>query len=562
MVVASFAEVLSIGAIFPFLTILTSPTSLFSNKYFQYLNNYFLVKDPMDLLLPLTIMFVVAIIFSSIMRYIVLWFQTKLCFAIGADFSYSIYHRTLYQPYTVHISRNSSEVIDVISTKISSIIYHVLLPLLTTISSMVMVLIVFAAMIALNPMALLLAVLGFGILYFIIIKLTKKKLTQNSEIIGKESTQVIRALQEGLGAIRDVLLEGSQSVYSKHYQKSDLKLRNAQAGVIISGGSPKFGIEALGVSVIAFLAYSLAIRPEGVSSAIPTLGAWALGAQRILPIIHQAYACWSSIIGSQSSLSNSLDLLDQPLPDFVFEDKQIVNFQKHIELKNLNFFYGIDNHKYILSQINLIIPKGTRVGFIGNTGSGKSTLLDVIMGLLNPISGQVIIDNVVLEKNNLGSWQKNISHVPQVIFMSDNTIAENIAFGVDKSEIDYDRVKEAARSAKIAETIELMDEKYETKIGERGVRLSGGQRQRIGIARALYKYSKVIILDEATSALDNETENKVMQEIEELDKDLTILIVAHRLTTLKNCDMIVELVNGQIKRKGTYNEIILAKSNI
>lgn len=557
MMFSSFAEVLSISAIFPFLTILTSPNDLFNSKYFEYLNTYFLFNEPKDVLLPLTLLFIAAIIFSSIMRYIVLRVQTKLSFSIGADFSYNIYHRTLCQPYKIHISRNSSEVIDVISSKVSSIIYHVLLPLLTTLSSIVMVLIVFTAMITLNPIGFLLALLGFSLIYFFIVKLTKHKLSQNSKIIGIESTQLIKTLQEGLGAIRDVLLEGSQSVYSDHYRTTDLKLRNAQASVIISGGSPKFGIEALSMSIIAFLAYWLASQSGSVSSAIPILGAWALGAQRMLPIIHQAYACWSSILGSQSSLSDTLDLLDQQIPTYSEEkSKYKINFEKHIILKNIDFFYE-NNNKNILSKINLNISKGSKVGIIGSTGSGKSTLLDIVMGLLIPSSGELIIDDIILNNNNLRSWQKNIAHVPQSIFLTDNSIAENIAFGIDKSNIDYKRVINAAKRAKISDIIEKMDNKYDCKIGERGIRLSGGQRQRIGLARAFYKDSNLIILDEATSALDNETEKMVMSEIEELGKDLTIIIVAHRLTTLKNCDTIIELENGSIKRQGTYSEIVL-----
>jgi ATP-binding cassette subfamily B protein len=225
------------------------------------------------------------------------------------------------------------------------------------------------------------------------------------------------------------------------------------------------------------------------------------------------------------------------------------------ELKKLYFRYG-SNSDYVLKNLNLNIEKGSRVGFIGVTGSGKSTLLDIIMGLLQANSGTLEIDGQPITPANQRAWQLHISHVPQAIFLADSTIEENIAFGVPKSQIDNLLIKQVARQAQIAETIESWPAQYQTFVGERGIRLSGGQRQRIGIARALYKQADVIIFDEATSALDNKTEKAVMQAIEGLDQDLTILIIAHRLSTLKNCSQIFELAKGGIKRAGSYQDLL------
>jgi ATP-binding cassette subfamily B protein len=209
-----------------------------------------------------------------------------------------------------------------------------------------------------------------------------------------------------------------------------------------------------------------------------------------------------------------------------------------------------------LINLSLTIPKGSRVGFIGTTGAGKSTLLDILMGLLRPSSGSLEIDHQIITEANHRAWQMHIAHVPQTIFLADSTIEENIAFGVRRDKIDYNRVRQAARQAQISETIETWPEKYQTCVGERGVRLSGGQRQRIGIARALYKQADLIIFDEATSALDRETEQAVMQAIDGLSDDLTILIIAHRLTTLQNCTQIVELADGTIARVGSYSNMV------
>jgi ATP-binding cassette subfamily B protein len=320
--------------------------------------------------------------------------------------------------------------------------------------------------------------------------------------------------------------------------------------------SPRYFMEALGVVLIATLAYSLAQQPDGIAKAIPILGALALGAQRLLPVLQQAYFSWSSIQGTQVSLKDVLSLLDQPVPNYVYQaSKQSMSFNHFIRLKQIDFRYSPQS-PYVLKGIDLRIAKGSRVGFIGATGSGKSTLLDIVMGLLYPTNGSIEIDNQEVAAGNHRAWQEHIAHVPQSIFLADSSIEENIAFGVPTDQIDHHRVKHAARQAQIADTIESWPNQYQTFVGERGIRLSGGQRQRIGIARALYKQADMIIFDEATSALDSETEQAVMQAIEALSKNLTLLIIAHRLSTLQNCTQIIEIADGVIKCTGSYQEIV------
>jgi ATP-binding cassette subfamily B protein len=273
-------------------------------------------------------------------------------------------------------------------------------------------------------------------------------------------------------------------------------------------------------------------------------------------VLQQIYTAYINLKGNQTSTQDALDLLDQPAP--VQASKQQVKpmvFENSIVLNDLGFRYAPEG-PWILRHINLEITKGSRVGFVGVTGSGKSTLLDIIMGLLAPTEGFLLIDGAAVGRENTRAWHAHISHVPQAIFLADTSIAENIAFGVPPEQIDLDRVRYAAHQAQIALTIEDWSAGYNTLVGERGVRLSGGQRQRIGIARALYKQANVIIFDEATSALDNETEASVMQTIEALGRDVTVLIIAHRLTTLKNCDLIVELGGGSVKATGSYEQMM------
>ena len=312
--------------------------------------------------------------------------------------------------------------------------------------------------------------------------------------------------------------------------------------------------------LVAAAAYSFGSSSDGLTNVLPLLGAFALGAQRMLPMMQQAYASWSSIRGSQTVLRDALQLLEQPLPDYVegaAVDK--VKFFYDITLSQLGFRYR-DDAPWVLECVDLKIRKGSRVGFVGKTGNGKSTLLDIVMGLLLPTKGELLIDGVVITEQNFRGWQSHIAHIPQNIFLSDATIAENIAFGIPVDQIDYQRVRLSAQQAHISETVESWELQYQTVIGERGVRLSGGQRQRIGIARALYKDADLLIFDEATSALDNQTESAVMKVIDDIKEDITILIVAHRVTTLRNCDQIVELENGKINRIGSYQEVIVGSA--
>ncbi|RTY36009.1 ABC transporter ATP-binding protein [Chlorobium phaeovibrioides] len=562
MFIASFAEIVSIGAVLPFLGALTAPETLFAAPALQPVFRILGIAGPAELLLPLTIMFAVAAIVSGGVRLVLLWATTRLSFATGADLSISIYRRTLYQPYAVHVARNSSEVITGISNKANGIIYSAMMPLLVLLSSGIILIAILAALISVNPVIAFTAFGGFGTIYAMVTLLSRKRLRVDSQRIAGESTQVIKSLQEGLGGIRDVLIDGTQEAYCRIYRQADQPLRRAQGNITFIGQSPRYGMEALGMVLIAGLAFVMSRQPDGLSQAIPVLGALALGAQRLLPVLQQAYASWSGVQSGQASLEDALDLLDQPLPPHADEPlPEPIPFTQAISLSALSFRYASEA-PLVLRDIDLTIPKGSRVGFIGTTGSGKSTLLDIVMGLLRPTAGGLRIDGEPIAEQNHRAWQAHIAHVPQSIFLADTSIEENIAFGLSPKEIDHERVRRAAEQAQIADIIESWPKQYRTFVGERGVRLSGGQRQRIGIARALYKQADVIIFDEATSALDNQTEAAVMQAIEELHEELTVLIIAHRLTTLRNCDMIVELENGRIVRQGTYDDVVASAEKV
>ena len=556
MIITSILEVVSLGAVLPFLSVLTAPEQIFQHEYAQPLISALALREPIQLILPITLLFIIAVFVAGIVRLLLLYVMTRLSYAIGADLSINIYHRTLYQPYAIHVARNSSEVINGIITKTNVVIQQILTPVLILISSITILVGIVTALFFININVALSASIGFGLLYWLVIRYTKNHLKNNSQIIADQSTQMLKSLQEGLGGIRDVLIDGTQKFYCQLYRNADLPLRRASGNNHFISGSPKYVMEAIGMILIAGLAYILTQQQGGMATAIPVLGALALGAQKLLPVLQQAYGSYSVIKGAKSSFEDVLYLLDQSLPEYENQPTpKAIQFDKEIKLTNLSFRYTQES-PWILKNINLSLEKGSRIGFIGSTGSGKSTLLDIVMGLLPATEGDLFIDQQPINDKSRRSWQMNIAHVPQNIYLSDSSIEENIAFGVSKDKIDRQRVRKAAQQAQIAQLIEQWQEGYQTFVGERGVRLSGGQRQRIGIARALYKKASVLIFDEATSALDNETEREVMEAIKNLGGEITILIIAHRLTTLKDCDKVVKLDNNHVLSIGSYQEIV------
>jgi ATP-binding cassette subfamily B protein len=556
MVASAVCEMMSIGMIIPFITAITSPELIFANTYMKPIIELFLIDSEIELTIFLTTLFCITSILAASIRLVTLWFQTRFCYSLGADLSTQLYKNSLYQPYTVHVARNSSEFISTIVNKTFQSTSFAILPLLNVLSSSLLLIGIVAMLLAVQPLVAISVFTLFGALYGAVILLTRSKLDRDSERISFEQDEVVKKLQEGFGSIRDILIGNTQEVYLHSYASSFKTLQDAWANVEIIRSTPRFVIEALGIVSIALLAFYLSSLPEGLIGALPVLAAMALGAQRLLPILQLIYASLSSLRAGFESLVDILELLDQPSQEELIKgNHKLIPFNHNIQLKNLSFKYDAQS-SLILSNLNIDISKGDMVGIIGTTGSGKSTLMDIIMGLLKPVDGSFLVDGKLIDENNRFGWQSLLAHVPQSIFLIDASITENIALGTPIEKIDFELVTHVAKQAQIHEAIMSWDNEYNTVVGERGVRISGGQRQRIAIARALYKRASVIIFDEATSALDSKTESSVMQSIVELSNDLTIIIVAHRLSTLKNCTNIIELENGKIIKQGIYNDFI------
>jgi len=554
-IICSFAEIISLGAVIPFIGIITQPEIVFEYPFIAHFIKLLGIEKAEDLVMPLTVAFLLAAVLSAGLRMLLVWVSIYTSRATGADLGVEIFRRTLYQPYHIHIRRSSSEVLSGMTLKIATAT-GAISTIVNLITSGTLFIAILSTIFYFNPIVASSALLIFGSAYIFIALFTRYRLLNNGELQARKEVHLIKMVQEGLGGIRDVLLDGTQSVYCEEYRHAVTSMTKADTENVFMNQAPRYFMEALGMILVAVLVLVINYQSDNALIALPILGMLALGAQRSLPLMQQFYGGWSSIVGGKASILNVLDLLDQELPAYVnLPEQEPLNFNHSIYFDNVSFRYSDDTPK-VLDGIILEVFKGARVGIIGATGSGKSTTLDLLMGMLEPTKGQILIDDQPINSGIQRAWQRTVAHVPQSIFLADKSIAENIALGVPSDKIDVVRVKKAAQQARISEFIESTPDAYNTSVGERGVRLSGGQRQRIGIARALYKRASVLIFDEATSSLDDETEQSVMQAIEELNEDLTLFIIAHRITTLKNCSYIVELSNGAIKRIVNYEDII------
>jgi len=543
-VLGAIAEVVTLGALLPFLALIANPDAL--SHYPGVARGLAAVglARPGNNLLALTIFFSAAAVIAGAIRVVLARVTNQTVFSLGHELSVRLFERILYEPYSYHLARNSSSVLAALY-QVQTITAGVLMPILQSASAAIIGLFITVALFIFSPMIALVVFAGFGAIYCAVSVFIKARLSANARMIAGVQSEGIRSVLEGLGGIRDVLIDGTQQVFLDRFRQLNARLQQAQAANYLAAVTPRFAIEAAGMVLIAGLACVLLARTTDPAYVLPILGTVVLGAQRLLPLMQLIYGNWTLVIGNLAVTDVVLAALEAPFPEeWRRIPAQPLPFRQAIVFRDVSFRYGTDQQP-VVTGLDFTIAKGAKVGLMGRTGSGKSTAMDLLMGLLEPSSGSIEIDGCRLDATTRRAWQRQIAHVPQHIFLADASIAENIAFGVEPAQIDRERVRQAAQRAAIAGFIESLPQGYATLAGERGVRLSGGQRQRIGIARALYKQAMVLVFDEATSALDTETEAAVLDAVRELPADLTVLIVAHRLTTVEYCDHIVTLDGAQ-----------------
>lgn len=549
MPATAVAEMLTVAAIVPFLALLSGqPIDPATGPGVRS----FLQAMAGQTLGSAAILFIILAVLTAAFRLGLFWVSKHFAFWLGHEVSVEIQRRLLRQPYAFHLSHHSSQQLASLD-KVDLLVFDVVIQAVHGFSALLVGLFIIVLLIAIDPVSTGIAVLVIGASYGIAIAGTRRRLGRHAETINSAYQQRVKFIQESVGGIRDLILDQSHEQALDRFRTVDNAFTRARSRTAFLAAAPRILIEAAGLVLIAMLVLVIAGRPGGFTSALPFLGALALGAMRLLPSLGQIYASWASVEVVGPVIADVAALLRLPVEDE--GSASTVPLQDSIRFEAVSFGYSGPDSR-VLEDIDLTIPKGSRVAITGRTGSGKSTLVDLLMGLIEPDSGRILVDHRALGAERLPGWRRSIAHVPQDIFLADDTIAANIALSFQGGEIDEQRIHAAARRAHLHQFIEALPDQYETRIGERGVRLSGGQRQRLALARALYKDAAVLILDEATSALDDQTEQAVMEALDELQAEgTTVIIVAHRLSTVARCVPIFVLDNGRLVRSGTASEL-------
>jgi ABC-type multidrug transport system fused ATPase/permease subunit len=540
MIAGAAAELATIGAALPFLALLSGGGAAARVP----LIGRWLPGLTGGGILPVALVLIASAVAAAAVRLLLVWSSQRFVASLGHDLATAIFSRMLRLPYAEFVRRNSSEVLASLE-KVRDIVSSVLQPALQGLISLFLALVIAALLFAIQPFATLTAGATVVGLYVAISVGTRRRLRRNSKVLAETAVNRTQIVQEGLGAIRDIILDQSQPLFEARFAAIDRRFRRALSANVFISSAPRFLIEAAGIVAIALIALAMSLEPGGLVRAIPVLGALAIGAQRLLPLVQQVYNGWSLGLGNFGAVADVARLLAAPVEAPAAPPGPPLAFARDIVFDAVGFGYATGG--FALEGVDFRVAPGERIGIVGATGSGKSTLLDLLMGLLSPSAGEIRVDGVALDDAARRRWQPLIAHVPQAVYLSDDTIAANIAFGIPAGEADPARIETAARAARLEAFVAGLPEGFETRVGERGIRLSGGQRQRIGLARAFYKAAPVLVLDEATSALDDATEADVIDSLHALGRDTTLFMIAHRRTTLAGCDRILMVEAGQVR---------------
>ena len=538
-------EFFSIASIIPLLTIISSDniniSIPFVGKYITLLN----INDRTLGLLFFTLSFCIFVFSSTLLRIFNIAYIFKLSAKVNIDISNLIFKNNMYQTYTKYTNKNSSEIITLALEKVD-IATACIDSLLTVIASSMLGLSIIISLLILKWQVVIIGIIFIYFYYFIVYTNIKKLLYKDGLITSRIIPLRLKVLQEGLEGYKDIIINSLEKTYTNLFYEyqSIIKLKQANLNFFLT--IPRILIEGIILTIIAILAYFIFKSQLNVVSSIPIIGSFVYAFQRLLPLTQQIYAA-SANYKYKSSVINDLvnDLEEGKNNQALYLSKKRIYFKKQLFFEEIKFSFNNKNN--VLNNINIRIDKGDVIGIYGETGSGKSTLLNIIMGLISPSSGTIKIDNIdISNENSLVNWTINFAHVPQNIFLKEATIEENIAFGEEKENIDFELLVKASKVAHIYSFIKDTDKGFKTLVGERGILLSGGQRQRIAIARAIYKSRNILVLDEATSALDDATEEKILRSILKECRNLTIIMVTHRTSTLKNCNRIFKVKNKKI----------------
>ena len=539
-------EIVAVSSIVPFLGIILEPNKYLNLYPYSEILNRFYIFNTRDLIyLALVIFFLIQLV-TGFARLCMIGAITRMSFIIAVDLSTKIYKKYIYQSYISSKLLDTSDATAILTTHVNSIPYHILIPILTTINSIFSLIFLLFVLSYADLFSFSILIVGFLCIFIFIFNFTNKYLKVNSIIITNETSLIIKILRETFIGFRDIIIYNLHLYNISLFVHTNQKLRNAQRINQLILQFPRPAVESLGMLIVGLIIIYIISSDVLLIEAIPILGLFALGAQRALPHLQSIFTSIGTISGSYDSLRNVVCALEKPeLQQLFLKVNDSIPTYAGIKLTNVSFTYPNESRP-VLKNISLSISKGDNVCIYGTTGCGKSTLIDILMGLIVPSTGEVSSGDFIITEKSALNWRRLISHVPQSIFLANLSIAENIALGISRDDIDEKKLIRCAKIAQIHEQILLLNNKYDSVVGENGVLLSGGQRQRIGMARALYRGGEILVLDESTSGLDSETERKVYEALFDSHIYSSIILLTHKLSLLKFFDNSFRIHNGEL----------------
>ena len=548
-------DMVGVASIMPLMALLIEPEVVESNRYLNIIYKQFGFKniESFQIFAGLTVflLLIISMAFKALTTYM------QLRFTMAREYSISrrLVLGYLSQPYTWFLSRNSADLGKAILSEVKEVIDTAMNPIMTLIAQSAVTIALIFLLLSINPYIAAIAAITLASAYMLIFLTTKEYLGRIGQARFEANRQRFSAISEAFGAFKEIKLGQHEKTYLHRFSKPAEVYAKHQATSSVIGQLPRYALEGVAFGGLIMLMLILLLTEGDLKSALPVITVYAFAGYRLLPALQQIYSASTQLRFAAPALDSIFsDFVNLKEPPEKLDDEQI-RLQDMIELKEISYNFP-EAPQPVLRNLTLTIPAKTTIGFVGATGSGKTTTVDLLLGLLTPTSGKLLVDGKELKPSDMSAWQASIGYVTQNIYLTDDTITANIAFGVSAENIDYTAVQRAAKLAKLDEFVENLPDKYETVVGERGVRLSGGQRQRIGIARAVYNNPRILIMDEATSALDNITEQKVMEAINGLASEMTIILIAHRLSTVKACEKIFMLDNGTLRAEGTYTQLL------
>ncbi len=546
-----------VGLIAPFVALLNNPDAVLKQKTLQAIYIQIGAESPRQFLLWATFGLATLYCFKNIYLGVLSYIQISFFHRKQINVSQRLLRAYLNSPYTFHLQRNSADLIRNTTGEVGQIFANVISPSLLLFSEVIVLILITLVLITFEPISSAIAASILILATFVFNNLIRKQVDKQGLIRQQRSGKILQCVTQSLGGIKETKVLGRENFFVEVYKKENQLLNKSFLILGLMNQLPALFIEAIVMVTLLLIVAFTIIQGKEISIVLQTISLFAIAALRLMPSIKRILASVTTI----RYYKYSVDVVYQDLVDIeVAQDESIrqnmtmIKFEQNIQLQNIDYQYPNSKNKS-LKNISLVIPKSNTVGFVGSSGAGKTTIVDIILGLLAPSKGQVVVDGKNIQTNII-SWQQNIGYIPQSIYLSDDTIRNNIAFGIPDEQIIEEQVWLALAAAQLKEFVSSLPEKLDTFVGERGVRLSGGQRQRVGIARALYHNPDVLIMDEATAALDNATEREFIQAIESMSGKKTIIMIAHRLSTVKNCNQIYFIQEGQISATGTYVELV------